>query len=144
VERNGEEVTVWGKEDPSSKYEKVPQHWMQDFFRQYKKVNFSQSNRKDDARGYGWQWDDYHYAYSAEKSPFPIYGNLMTAQNINNRPVISPQHFRAQLFTSDRQMKNVQRDFHSNTFYYNPGSYNGMKRQVPCITSAQSFAVLAA
>lgn len=141
---NGEEVTVWGTGDPSWKYDKLPQPRMEDFFRQYKKVNFSQSNWKDDAMGYGWQWDDYHYAYSAEKSPFPIYGNLVTAQNINNRPVISPQHFRAQLFTSERQMKNVQRDFHSNTFYYNPRSYNGMKAQVPFITSAQTFAVLAA
>jgi D-alanyl-D-alanine carboxypeptidase/D-alanyl-D-alanine-endopeptidase (penicillin-binding protein 4) len=139
----GDEVTIWGTGDPSWGYDKLPEPRIKDFFTPYKKINFSNSNWKDDAFGYGWQWDDYHFAYSAEKSPFPIHGNLVTAQNVNNRPVISPQHFRNQLSVSDRTMRNVQRDFHSNTFYYNPRSYNGQKAQVPFITSPQTFAVLA-
>lgn len=139
----GDEVTIWGTGDPSWGYEQLPQPMIKDFFSRYKKIYFSHSNWNDDPLGYGWQWDDYQFAYSAEKSAFPIFGNLITAQNINNRPVITPSHFRNQLFTSDRTMRNVQRDYHSNTFYYNPRMYNGQRSKVPFITSPQTFSVLA-
>ena len=141
---DGDEVTIWGTGDPSWGYDKLPEPRIKDFFKTYKKIHFSNSNWKDDAFGYGWQWDDYRFAYSAEKSSFPIFGNLVTAQKINNRPVISPQHFRNQLSTSDRIMRNVQRDLHSNNFYYNPRTYNGQRSRVPFITSQQTFSVLAA
>jgi D-alanyl-D-alanine carboxypeptidase/D-alanyl-D-alanine-endopeptidase (penicillin-binding protein 4) len=140
---NGDEVTIWGTGDPSWGYDKLPEPRIKDFFQPYKKIHFSSSNWNDDALGYGWEWDDYRFSYAAEKSSFPIFGNLVTAHNSNKRPVISPQHFRNQLSVSDRVMRNVQRDFHSNTFYYNPRTYNGQRYQVPFITSPQTFAVLA-
>jgi len=139
----GDDLVFWGTGDPSWGYDKLPQPLIKEFFKPYGKVYFSNNNWKDDAFGYGWQWDDYQFAYSAEKSPFPIFGNLVTAQNTNNRPVISPVFFRDQLSVTDRAMSNVQRDLHSNTFYYNPRSYNGRQAKVPFITSHQTFTVLA-
>lgn len=139
----GNDVVIWGTGDPSWGYDKVPEPLIKSFVQPYQKIHFSTSNWKDDAFGYGWQWDDYQYAYSAEKSPFPIHGNLITARNVNNRPVISPDYFRNQLSSSDQTMRNVQRDLHTNNFYFNPRSYNGRTAQVPFITSQQTFALLA-
>ena len=32
---------------------------------------------KDDSIGSGWSWNDYDADYMAERSPLPIYGNLI-------------------------------------------------------------------
>lgn len=141
---NGDEIIIWGTGDPSWRNPLLPQPQLKQFLSPFKKVYFSDSNWNDDPFGYGWQWDDYYYSYSAEKSPFPIYGNLITAVNQNNKPRLSPAHFSNRISISTKTMRNVQRDFHTNNFYYNPRSYNGREYKVPFITSQQLFTELAA
>ena len=59
----------------------------------------------DERFGPGWAWDDYPYAYSVEKSGFPIFGNVV---RIKKQPYISePEVFPAVLG------KNVQLIFDS-------------------------------
>lgn len=139
----GGDIVFWGTGDPSWGYELLPQPRIRSFFDRYNKVYFSEANWSDDSFGYGWQWDDYHYSYSAEKSSFPIYGNLISAVNVNNRPVLSPGYFRNKISVSEKRMRNIQRDFYSNHFYYNPRTYNGRNHKVPFITSQQLFVELA-
>jgi D-alanyl-D-alanine carboxypeptidase/D-alanyl-D-alanine-endopeptidase (penicillin-binding protein 4) len=139
----GDDIVIWGTGDPSWGYENLPQPELKEFFSYYNKIYYSESNWNDDPFGYGWQWDDYYYSYSAEKSPFPIYGNLITARNVKNKPLISPDFFRNKIAVSEKTMRNVQRDLHTNNFFYNPRSYNGRKYNVPFITSKQVFAALA-
>lgn len=139
----GEDIIIWGTGDPSWKNSLLPQPQLKTFLNAFKKVYFSDSNWNDDPFGYGWQWDDYYFSYSAEKSPFPIFGNLITAVNQNNKPQISPTHFRNRISISNKDMRNVQRDFHTNNFYYNPRTYNGREYKVPFITSQQLFTELA-
>ncbi|HMP87503.1 MAG TPA: D-alanyl-D-alanine carboxypeptidase [Lacibacter sp.] len=38
----------------------------------------SNVNWKSNALGFGWAWDDFQSAYMAERSPFPVYGNVVT------------------------------------------------------------------
>jgi D-alanyl-D-alanine carboxypeptidase/D-alanyl-D-alanine-endopeptidase (penicillin-binding protein 4) len=38
---------------------------------------FEYSNFKDNAYGKGWMWDDFPYAFQAEKAPLPLYGNVV-------------------------------------------------------------------
>src|SRR5690554_873792 len=140
----GNNVIIWGTGDPSWRYEPLPQPPLKAFFDGYEKIYFSERNWSDDFFGYGWQWDDYYFSYSAEKSAFPIYGNLVSAVNVNNKPVLSPAYFRDKISISQKTMRNVQQDFHSNRFYYNPRTYSGQKYKVPFITSQQVFAELAA
>jgi serine-type D-Ala-D-Ala carboxypeptidase/endopeptidase (penicillin-binding protein 4) len=141
---NGKEVTIWGTGEPSWKYHALPQQpKLKEFFDQYDRVIYSDHNWKDQAFGFGWQWDDYYFSYSAEKSPLPIYGNLAKVINRNNKPEISPTLFRQNLTTSDREVRNVQRDLHANQFFYNPRTYNGMNTYVPFLTSQQTFVQLA-
>lgn len=139
----GDDIIIWGTGDPSWRNDLLPQPQLKAFLSPFKKVYFSDSNWSDDSFGYGWQWDDYYYSYSAEKSPFPVYGNLITAINVNNKPLISPAHFRNRINVSNKAMRNVHRDFHTNNFYYNPRTYNGREYKVPFITSQQLFAELA-
>ncbi|WP_162418938.1 D-alanyl-D-alanine carboxypeptidase [Cyclobacterium roseum] len=136
-----EKLILWGTGDPSWKYPPLPSPDLKDFLSDYDTVYFSHSNWKDDPFGYGWQWDDYYHSYSPEKSPTPLFGNLIRSRNINNRPVISPTYFSVE--TSEKTLKNVQRDWHSNRFFYNPRTYNGREMRVPFITSHETFASLA-
>jgi len=139
---NGSEISIWGTGDPSWKYGNLPQPPVEQLLQKYEKINFSTSNWQDHSFGYGWQWDDYYYSYSAERSAFPIYGNLVTFQNKNKLPVAFPAVFNKNLALSKRNIKGIQRDFHTNTFYYNPASYADLESKVPMITSPEVFAQL--
>ncbi|SEJ36111.1 D-alanyl-D-alanine carboxypeptidase / D-alanyl-D-alanine-endopeptidase (penicillin-binding protein 4) [Cyclobacterium xiamenense] len=132
---------VWGTGDPSWKYPPLPSPKLKAFLASYDTLYFSDSNWKDEPFGYGWQWDDYNQSYSAERSPLPLFGNLAKGSNVNNRPVISPPGF--SIATSQKPLRNLQRDWHSNLFYYNPRTYNGRDVRVPFITSPETFADLA-
>jgi D-alanyl-D-alanine carboxypeptidase/D-alanyl-D-alanine-endopeptidase (penicillin-binding protein 4) len=42
-----------------------------------KKIYTSDYNWQDNGPGSGWAWNDYNETYMAERSPFPVYGNLI-------------------------------------------------------------------
>lgn len=50
---------------------------------------FSDSNFDDNLLGPGWSWSDHQYYYQTEKTPLPIYGNivLFTIQEIEQRKI---------------------------------------------------------
>ncbi|MCH7397229.1 D-alanyl-D-alanine carboxypeptidase [Belliella sp. DSM 107340] len=134
---NGNEITIWGSGDPSWKYDILPQPKIEEFLKPYSKILFSDANWKDTPFGYGWEWDDYNYAYSAERSPFPVYGNVVTFKNVNKSPIANIADF-SKLLTNDKSSFNsVRRDFHSNTFYYNPKTFTHPAPTVPFVTSPE-------
>jgi D-alanyl-D-alanine carboxypeptidase/D-alanyl-D-alanine-endopeptidase (penicillin-binding protein 4) len=49
----------------------------------------------DERFGPGWSWDDYPYYYSAEKSAFPIYGNMVRfkKKSADDYVEVIPNHF---------------------------------------------------
>lgn len=42
-----------------------------------KKLYITDKNWKDNSLGFGWSWDDYNSDYMAERSPFPVFGNVI-------------------------------------------------------------------
>src|SRR5690554_2551050 len=73
----GDSLIFWGTGDPSFLH---PDDFgttdVYDFLNEFEgNIYFSDSNFDDDVLGPGWAWSDYDAYYSAEKSPFPIYGN---------------------------------------------------------------------
>jgi D-alanyl-D-alanine carboxypeptidase/D-alanyl-D-alanine-endopeptidase (penicillin-binding protein 4) len=129
------EITIWGAGDPSWKYRPLPQPKLREFFQPYDTINFSMDNWKDNAFGYGWQWDDYYFNYSPERSPFPIYGNIVVFTNRNRNPSPDISTFSDMVARSDKEIRGVQRDFNSNTFYYNPSLYVNQFSTLPFITT---------
>lgn len=45
--------------------------------KQTKPISISDINWKDEALGAGWSWGDYNEYYMAERSPLPVYGNVL-------------------------------------------------------------------
>lgn len=58
-------------------------------------VVFDYSNFKDDAYGAGWMWDDFSYAFQAEKAPLPLYGNVVQFKkdSLSREMQVAPPYF---------------------------------------------------
>ncbi|HLZ17802.1 MAG TPA: D-alanyl-D-alanine carboxypeptidase [Cyclobacteriaceae bacterium] len=97
--QSGDSLIFQGLGDPSFLYKPVF-----DNGRVYKflkgqpaRLFFSGQNFKTESLGPGWAWDDYNYDYSAERSPFPLFGNLISVVHPND----SSFQFAPQRFSSD-------------------------------------------
>jgi D-alanyl-D-alanine carboxypeptidase/D-alanyl-D-alanine-endopeptidase (penicillin-binding protein 4) len=55
-----------------------------------KKIYLTDIGWQEEALGSGWSWNDYNEPYMAERSPMPIYGNLIkwVQEKDNNEPAI--------------------------------------------------------
>lgn len=137
----GDTLKIWGSGDPSWRYKEFYQPDFQRIIGSHSVIQFSDANQISPAFGYGWQWDDYYYDYAAERSPLPIFGNLLEVKKVGNRPEIFPNRFEIQ--TTSRPIKELERDFHYNRFYYNPQTFQGREKYIPLLTSGKLTAELA-
>lgn len=140
---SGDTLKIWGAGDPTWKYKEFSQPDFQKILGNHTIIQFSDANQVSPAFGYGWQWDDYYYDYSAERSSLPIYGNLVRVQKNGNQPVISPSFFQNLVFTTTKSIKELERDFHSNRFYYNPSTFLGREWFIPFLNTPEVFVQLA-
>ena len=139
----GDTIHIWGSGEPSWKYKELFQPDFARFLSPYQTVVFSDANLDAPAFGYGWQWDDYYYNYSAERSSLPIYGNLLQVKKSGNRPIVYPPRFQSAVYTTNRSIRELERDFHSNKFFYNPNNFRASEEFIPFITSPELFTELA-
>ena len=139
----GDTLKIWGSGDPTWKYKEFAQPDFQKILGNYSVIQFSDANQVSSSLGYGWQWDDYYYDYSAERSSLPIYGNLVQVQKNGGKLELLPSFFQDQLSTTTKPAKELERDFHSNRFYYNPSTYVGRERFIPFLSSPEVFVRLA-
>lgn len=81
----GDSLIFWGTGDPSFLHREYGSDSVYEFLKNSSEnLYYSDSHYFDKPLGAGWSWDDYNSYYSAEKSPFPIYGNMVefTLENI--------------------------------------------------------------
>ena len=71
--------------------------------------------------GAGWSWDDFDQAYVTERSPFPIFGNLLW---ISTKP-INPISLPGSVFTDSLLQ------FHKQPLYIKPGYFADKIRHIP-------------
>ncbi len=95
VER-GDSLIFWGTGDPTFLYNEVyNNNRVYSFLRSTTlPLYFADANFKTTHFGPGWAWDDYNDYYSAERSPFPIYGNMITLQSSGNKVEVHPSYFK--------------------------------------------------
>lgn len=121
---NADSVVFWGTGDPSLLYKNAYTNTrVYDFLKNTQKpLYFSTSNFHTSAFGPGWAWDDYNDYYSAERSPFPVYGNIFTVKLNHDSPSVSPPFFRK--FYSrgnDKERTQIIREVHANNFKFHWG-----------------------
>jgi D-alanyl-D-alanine carboxypeptidase/D-alanyl-D-alanine-endopeptidase (penicillin-binding protein 4) len=108
--------------------------------KQQRQLYFTENNFFTSPLGPGWAWDDYSYAYSSERSAFPVYGNLMKVNYYEQSLEIVPTLFTYQVSVGDTiETSKVIRDIGSNKITLYPGgnisSIDTFK--IPFRTSAQ-------
>ncbi len=97
------------------------------------KLFFSSSNFQTETMGPGWAWDDYPYYYSAERSPLPIYGNLINIKKDGNRFYFNPTYFQLHFAAASeaRGDEKIVRDLNSNQITYYPGKRSRSSWAIP-------------
>lgn len=86
---------------------------------------YSADNYEDERLGPGWSWADYSYGYQAEKSPMPVYGNLIqvTADTLRTGFEVHPDYYRTAFrydpALDERNGVVIRREEFSNRFIYN-------------------------
>lgn len=141
--KDGNKIRIWGAGDPSWRYKNLYQPPIQQLIAPFDEVIYSDAMMMSPAFGYGWQWDDYYYDYSAERSALPIYGNLVQVKKVGNAPTVSPKSFQKDVQVTSRTIRELERDFHSNTFFYNPNNFRGREEFIPFIYTPELFTKLA-
>lgn len=74
--RTGDSLYVRGMGDPSLLHPLWPDHEGLKLLKSAGSLVLVENGWNDPAFGAGWAWDDFADAYQAEKSAFPLYGNL--------------------------------------------------------------------
>ena len=144
-------LIFWGTGDPSFLHPKLTDNQQVISFLQSRKEKlfFSSSNFLDKRFGAGWAWDDYTYSFQAEKSSFPIHGNIVLfhAQPDGRSIEVSPKPFE-NLVLKNHQMggktARFQRKEFENIFEYNdrPPSKRGLEKEIPFHYSDDFFVEL--
>ena len=99
---------------------KYPDHELFNFLNQQKKLIYHLPQESPTRLGAGWSWDDQAYYFSAQKSAFPIYGNVTQfyRDSLSKKVVVEPSHFQTQ-FLSQKNEGSPMSGFSFND-YFNP------------------------
>jgi len=142
--QTGDSLIFQGTGDPSFLYKNVFDNGrVYQFLKDHPaKLFYSNKNFQTETFGPGWAWDDYNYDYSSERSPFPIYGNLISVQHPQPE-LFTIQPFR---FSSDFHISNethpdeeIIRGIDSNELIYYIGKNKSKSFTIPFRTSSDLF-----
>ncbi len=112
--RQGNSLFVLPAGDPSFLHPDFSRQPVIDFLKNESADTIFWTNQyfKDEALGSGWSWNDYMQDYMAERSAFPIYGNLVTIKDSANT---TPKIFiNRATFTSEPKGYRITRDLAGN------------------------------
>jgi D-alanyl-D-alanine carboxypeptidase/D-alanyl-D-alanine-endopeptidase (penicillin-binding protein 4) len=116
-----------------------PDHDLASFFKQKYTWRYHPSKSELNDLGHGWSWDDYHYYFAAQTSPFPIYGNTTQIFRESKKTQLIPKLFEQHLVI-DTLVQNFSRQRSKNIFYLNPKKLNQKDTLYrPFITSDSLF-----
>lgn len=123
--KNDSSVWIEPAGDPSFLHPDFEEQPAFDFLKKFKSIHIIHPQQAVKPLGRGWAWDDYKEAYMAQKSSFPIYGNvvqfkLSKTKNIYAFPKV------ADIIVPDAEIFNngfdVQKNWDDNTFRITKGT----------------------
>ncbi|MBX7126231.1 MAG: D-alanyl-D-alanine carboxypeptidase [Cyclobacteriaceae bacterium] len=139
-EIRGDSMICWGTGDPTFLYRHVWQSNKTFQFLQQspQRLFISTSNWYAPHLGPGWSWDDYNDYYSAERSPFPVFGNISVLSPSAGKWKVIPRELSERLVVEDSVKGRTQfsRDWSSNVLRISPGKKGAV--QIPEIPFHQS------
>lgn len=118
VQRN-DSLIFWGTGDPSFLYKEVfYDSTVYNFLRDSDTpLYLSTSNYHTTHFGEGWAWDDYNSGYSPERSPFPVYGNIVSIIADQGILRVTPDYFVPAISAGDeKESTEVIRKLDANVF----------------------------
>jgi len=107
---NKDTITIQGTGDPTFLHNYFKDSTALKMIDKYEKTNIIIDNSTDKRYGPGWAWEDFDSYFSAERSSFPMYGNVITVQNEDSISV-QPAFY--------QQKINVTEDFYGRDEYKN-------------------------
>jgi D-alanyl-D-alanine carboxypeptidase/D-alanyl-D-alanine-endopeptidase (penicillin-binding protein 4) len=111
---NKDTLTIQGIGDPSFLHNYFKDSTALKMAKKYAKVNLIIDNIKDKRFGPGWAWEDFDSYFSAERSAFPMYGNVVTVQN-EDSVIVQPNYYQDKIKITDNFYG--RKEF-SNDFYF--------------------------
>lgn len=139
-------LIFWGTGDPSFLNPNLPESGVLNFLQHTAKdLYLATSPNIISPLGPGWAWDDYNDYYSAERSQFPIYGNVVNFKwNLENTfPQTVPSYFSEHLKDHRNLPRLIQRKIDSNIFDYNAALLKeNLESNIPFKTSSELTAEL--
>ncbi|WP_051203383.1 D-alanyl-D-alanine carboxypeptidase/D-alanyl-D-alanine-endopeptidase [Hugenholtzia roseola] len=121
----GDSLIFWGTGDPTllhSRFQNDTLIKFLDLAKDYK-LYFSYTNYNDESYGEGWAWEDYRSEDGVEKSPLPIYQNMVELSADGSCAVVcKPTYFVDFLVNKeDIEVKKfaIFRSLQNNDFFYN-------------------------
>ena len=132
LERN-DSLIIWGTGDPSFLNRNVYDPSAAYSFLQSKqsKLFLSTSTFQTTAFGSGWAWDDYNDYYSAERSAFPVYGNIILVQANGTKISASPKYFNQFVSYVDDDNQGVVRNVDSNILTVHRPVGQRLRKEIP-------------
>lgn len=117
-----------------------------------KNIAIIKNNWKENALGSGWSWDDYNDDYMVERSPMPIYGNVIRWSQVTERKpgsdtdrviVLSQPRAEQVTFYGGGIQKGffAKRNFAGNTFFVVTGGEKHTEQETPFVTEGIKSAV---
>lgn len=99
------------------------------FMRNHKNVALFANNFRDTPWGPGWAWEDYDGYFAAERSPLPLYGNVLQVHMKDSLRAV-PGYFKDSIVLLSSA---IQREMEHNTFFFDPRRQDTV--QIPFRTS---------
>jgi D-alanyl-D-alanine carboxypeptidase/D-alanyl-D-alanine-endopeptidase (penicillin-binding protein 4) len=112
-----------------------------------KKIYATDINWDEDALGSGWSWNDYNEAYLAERSPMPIYGNVIkwVQEKESDDPAviysIPEVNWQVNFDTARSKNFSVVRDISENIYAIRESSEKKKELEVPFVTHGIKAAI---
>jgi D-alanyl-D-alanine carboxypeptidase/D-alanyl-D-alanine-endopeptidase (penicillin-binding protein 4) len=144
-----DDMVVYPTGDPTFLHPDFSRQRVYDFLRTTdKRIAINLSNWNDEPWGNGWSWNDYNDSYMAERSAFPVYGNVVRISNQLISLKVVPEFFAGnmQLDSSALYENNyssaIQRELAANNFKVKGDSKTAKTFELPFYTNKGALVYL--